>query len=400
MSQISYVPNPGKNTAGLNHTMRDIQQDIVMPKYSNQYSISHIDFHEAANPLPALYSNLDAQGADHILNDTQFSQRSFLGYDTKRNFSNTSEEDPYRPQTFYQSHLHLPYSPDSAQPCPRISRQNSSSTPPDYQTPAGSAVPARGYSISQQEQNRRGLTSFQVSPSLHPSFACFGGAQNIPWYPLPGIFADQINSEATRCARFPAQSMSPQFICSELSEERPPQRRRIAWSNSIICSSSDAGSTSDTSHTTVSSTQRQTTHVRKSRNAKKGRGKRTHTEITGNSSSAFTTFSVSLTPAEHEPAGATYMSTVDFRSDSDCQAFEHGPTDLPPRPYIGGPDSTSPWKPRKNLGTIPGSALDYVRPYSISSLLSISAINSCGLIDVVALTLCTAASSSKIYELH
>ena len=54
------------------------------------------------------------------------------------------------------------------------------------------------------------------------------------------------------------------------------------------------------------------------------------------------------------------MSTMDFEATSDSQVFEHGPTDLPPRPYIGGPDAASPWKPRKNLGTIPGSALDYV----------------------------------------
>lgn len=61
-----------------------------------------------------------------------------------------------------------------------------------------------------------------------------------------------------------------------------------------------------------------------------------------------------------EPSGATYMSTVDFDADASTDAFEHGPTDLPPRPYIGGPDATSPWKPRKNLGTIPGSAMDYL----------------------------------------
>ena len=73
------------------------------------------------------------------------------------------------------------------------------------------------------------------------------------------------------------------------------------------------------------------------------------------------------------------MSTVDFSQPSASSPFlstgvglglaglvgqdahvEHGPTDLPPRQYIGGGDATSPWKPRKNLGTIPGSALDYV----------------------------------------
>ena len=69
---------------------------------------------------------------------------------------------------------------------------------------------------------------------------------------------------------------------------------------------------------------------------------------------------VNPTPANYEPAGATYMSTVDFKENTGSAHFEHGPTDLPPRPYIGGADAISPWKPRKNLGTIPGSALDYV----------------------------------------
>ena len=69
---------------------------------------------------------------------------------------------------------------------------------------------------------------------------------------------------------------------------------------------------------------------------------------------------VKPSPALQEPSGATYMSTVDFDADAAADTFEHGPTDLPPRPYMGGPDATSPWKPRKNLGTIPGSAMDYV----------------------------------------
>lgn len=76
-------------------------------------------------------------------------------------------------------------------------------------------------------------------------------------------------------------------------------------------------------------------------------------------------------PVNQEPAGAMYMATVDFNDASDAAtgAFEHGPTDLPPRPYMGGPDAQSPWKPRKNLGTIPGSALDYVSLYfTISSV--------------------------------
>ncbi|KLO18322.1 hypothetical protein SCHPADRAFT_130989 [Schizopora paradoxa] len=76
--------------------------------------------------------------------------------------------------------------------------------------------------------------------------------------------------------------------------------------------------------------------------------------------SSFSTFMVNPSPATYEPVGATYMSTVNFQSDSDFQAFDHGPTDLPPRQYLGGPDAHSPWKPRKNLGTIPGSALDYL----------------------------------------
>ena len=75
---------------------------------------------------------------------------------------------------------------------------------------------------------------------------------------------------------------------------------------------------------------------------------------------AFSTFSVNLATSDNEPAGDTYMSTVDLQSDTENQIFEHGPTDLPPRQYIGGSDASSPWKPRKNLGTIPGSALDCV----------------------------------------
>lgn len=78
------------------------------------------------------------------------------------------------------------------------------------------------------------------------------------------------------------------------------------------------------------------------------------------SQASFGTFMVNPSPAIYEPIGATYMSTVNFQSDPTTEVFEHGPTDLPPRPYIGGPDAISPWKPRKNLGTIPGSALDYV----------------------------------------
>lgn len=77
------------------------------------------------------------------------------------------------------------------------------------------------------------------------------------------------------------------------------------------------------------------------------------------------------------------MSTVDFSQSSGSSSpfldrgvglglagllgqdalVEHGPTDLPPRQYIGGNDASSPWKPRKNLGTIPGSALDYVSAF-------------------------------------
>ncbi len=74
---------------------------------------------------------------------------------------------------------------------------------------------------------------------------------------------------------------------------------------------------------------------------------------------------VNPSPSTYEPVGATYMSTVNFQSDNEVQAFYHGPTDLPPRQYLGGPDALSPWKPRKNLGTIPGSALDYLSPVSL-----------------------------------
>ena len=91
-------------------------------------------------------------------------------------------------------------------------------------------------------------------------------------------------------------------------------------------------------------------------------------------SGGFGTFTVQQQgPGFADPAGAHYMSTVTFSampasSDVDMMSsqfgqmrVEHGPTELPPRPYLGGADAESPWKPRRNLGTIPGSALDYVR---------------------------------------
>lgn len=53
-----------------------------------------------------------------------------------------------------------------------------------------------------------------------------------------------------------------------------------------------------------------------------------------------------------------YMGAVDFQSTTNV--VEHGPTELPPRQYVGGSDAVSPWAPKKNIGTIPGSAMDYV----------------------------------------
>lgn len=79
-----------------------------------------------------------------------------------------------------------------------------------------------------------------------------------------------------------------------------------------------------------------------------------------------------------------YMATVDFNDANDAAtgAFEHGPTDLPPRPYMGGADAQSPWKPRKNLGTIPGSALDYV-----SLIVNVCIPVACGRVLIASLSL-------------
>lgn len=55
-----------------------------------------------------------------------------------------------------------------------------------------------------------------------------------------------------------------------------------------------------------------------------------------------------------------YMGALDLQSDTSHAAVEHGPTELPPRQYVGGSDAVSPWTPKKNLGTIPGSAMEYV----------------------------------------
>ncbi|KAF8514952.1 hypothetical protein BU17DRAFT_68157 [Hysterangium stoloniferum] len=40
--------------------------------------------------------------------------------------------------------------------------------------------------------------------------------------------------------------------------------------------------------------------------------------------------------------------------------FEHGPTELPPRPYPGGEYADSPLKPRKKIGKVPASNLDFL----------------------------------------
>lgn len=42
----------------------------------------------------------------------------------------------------------------------------------------------------------------------------------------------------------------------------------------------------------------------------------------------------------------------------DTEAFEHSPTEFPPRPYPGGPDAKSPWTPVKHVGKIYGSRLE------------------------------------------
>ena len=64
--------------------------------------------------------------------------------------------------------------------------------------------------------------------------------------------------------------------------------------------------------------------------------------------------------APDEPIGSSMLGTIDFDKDEAVATVEHGPTNLPPQPYPGGPGAVSPWKPRKDFGTIPGSAMDYV----------------------------------------
>jgi hypothetical protein len=47
----------------------------------------------------------------------------------------------------------------------------------------------------------------------------------------------------------------------------------------------------------------------------------------------------------------------------DTDAFEHSPTEFPPRAYPGGPDAKSPWTPVKQTGKIYGSRLEQVSNY-------------------------------------
>ncbi|THH03333.1 hypothetical protein EW145_g6346 [Phellinidium pouzarii] len=238
------------------------------------------------------------------------------------------------------------------------------------QTSTESPSPAIGNGTMSQTNNTHSYTlSTYVSsltPRDDPGSSFTSNRQSLE----EGPSDLDLQSYSSPSLQYMSQSISPQSVYSDLPEERPRQRRRTAMSTSSESVLSESEDASESSLSQVSSKVKsiwssQRTRVTKASSSRKSRGKhplRQNRLPKTNESSSFSTFMVAPSPAALEPSGATYISTVDFSTNSDAsrQAFDHGPTDLPPRAYIGGPDATSPWKPRKNLGTIPGSALDYL----------------------------------------
>ncbi|PAV18052.1 hypothetical protein PNOK_0653800 [Pyrrhoderma noxium] len=214
--------------------------------------------------------------------------------------------------------------------------------------------PAMGHGDESQNPNQLQSSTCSIyAPGPSSGSTLNGGSIT----PSPSLSSEGHQSSDTQIL---SSSRSPTPSFSDLPEERPQQRRRITLRDSQRCIGHDVNETSDAPLTLRQKRTKKSSQARtKDNKVEKGKG-RNSTRTYPNGSASFSTFVVDPTPLSYEPSGATYMSTMDFEATSDSQVFEHGPTDLPPRPYIGGPDAASPWKPRKNLGTIPGSALDYL----------------------------------------
>ncbi|KAF8577838.1 hypothetical protein K439DRAFT_1639390 [Ramaria rubella] len=67
----------------------------------------------------------------------------------------------------------------------------------------------------------------------------------------------------------------------------------------------------------------------------------------------------SSTPIRDDEEGRVHFEEH-MEEEADDGPFEHGPTEFPPRPYPGGVYATSPLEPKKAVGKIPASNLDFL----------------------------------------
>ncbi|KAH8110233.1 hypothetical protein DFH11DRAFT_1623073 [Phellopilus nigrolimitatus] len=294
----------------------------------------------------------------HINNNPYTYQSSLLpASNLLPSYALSNLRQSWSPQQACSSSSSQPQSPTLAQPCPRISRVKAPRRISQSFRPAAPPCPS-SENFTTRTHNQYGFTT-----SSWPD----AGSSNRNWQGSangPNESSSLLYSSSN--FRIESQSASPQSTYSDISEERPRQRRRTThtFTTSMKSVSPVSGSSSDSSFVRSASPAKLRRNSKNTRAAKAGSSRDAHGKHPSSSKpfSSFSTFTVQPSPAVCEPAGVTYMSTVDFASDTSTvsHAFEHGPTELPPRAYIGGPDAISPWKPRKNLGTIPGSALDYL----------------------------------------
>ncbi|KAI5118370.1 hypothetical protein M0805_008698 [Coniferiporia weirii] len=356
---------PAADVGELNvHDMQDIQPTDCMARYQDHSTTAREGFlpnqtlpsYSFSSPPGQCVSGYPGQDGSPSYNYVHQSGTPLSNFDHHSSYSlSNSRSDWSSHPAGPSSSLNLP--PSLAVPCPRISRVNTVGrvSQPKTPTESSSSTPV----ISPHIDNAYGYAPPHFSPSLTPDNKPLAMTQN---WQAPGESAFQPYPSSD--FQIASQSVSPRSASSDFPEERPRRRRRTTLSSSSgsVVSGSSEVSENTFSRPPSASWSPQNSQTPKAGLSRKARGKRPQPQPPAETSSSFSIFMVAPSPATHEPVGATYMSTVNFDADADAssQAFEHGPTDLPPRMYVGGPDATSPWKPRRNLGTIPGSALDYL----------------------------------------
>ncbi|OCB87932.1 hypothetical protein A7U60_g4888 [Sanghuangporus baumii] len=279
-----------------------------------------------------------------LADQDQFDQNTPLAADESRSGARCSSTTMH----FSHSPASL-YSPSSVKSCPRISSRNNMALPPESYIPQIPYTMATESDVHAHIPGSYGSTSARY---LQPSDQNFAFSFSTRGELSQKFYIDRDASPGHLSSQF---ASIPLFYSGN-SVRRPLRRRRLSPLSRDSSGSSQAGSSSDA----ISGCRRKRPTPSQNRISWKSRSRGTEDESLLHGSCAFSTFSISLETSDYEPAGATYMLIVDFKAETESQFFEHGPTDLPPRQYIGGPEASSPWKPRKNLGTIPGTALDYL----------------------------------------